>query len=503
MLVIETTKMKNVFLIFPHQLFRDISNIESNSKIYLIEEVLFFHQYKFHKQKLVFQRASMQAYKKYLQEKNFEVEYVESTDTLSDIRILLSELLKNGVREMSYYDVCDQWLEKRISNSIKNQDVKIKVFESKLFINSRAEIKAYFRDKKKFSQTHFYIAQRKKNNLLTDTQNRPLNGKWTFDVENRSKYPKAKIPPKLLKVELNEFYKEAINYVETNFASNYGVIDTNYIYPVTYKESEAWIEDFFKNRFADFGLYEDAIVQSEVVLNHSLLSLILNVGLIEPMEIINQAIKHYKQGTIPFNSLEGFIRQILGWREFIRAVYILRGGYQRKRNFWDFKRQIPKSFYIGQTNILPIDTTIKKLLKTGYNHHIERLMILSSFMLLCEFNPDKVYKWFMEMYIDAYDWVMVPNTYGMGQFADGGLMSTKPYISGSNYIVKMSDYKKDGSWGNIWDSLFWRFIDKHRDFLSQNPRLNMMVQMYDKFDILKKAELNKIADHFLSTLYKN
>ena len=191
--------------------------------------------------------------------------------------------------------------------------------------------------------------------------------------------------------------------------------------------------------------------------------------------------------------------QILGWREFIRGIYFAKSVEERTKNYWNFKRKIPNSFYDGSTNILPVDICIKKILKTGYAHHIERLMIIGNFMLLCEFNPDEVYRWFMEMFIDSYDWVMVPNVYGMSQFADGGLMSTKPYISGSSYILKMSNYKK-GEWTNIWDSLFWNFIDKRRDFFIKNPRMRMLVSNFDKMDSNKKKELLETADNFLQNL---
>ena len=165
----------------------------------------------------------------------------------------------------------------------------------------------------------------------------------------------------------------------------------------------------------------------------------MNVGFISPNKVISRSIDFSNKNNIPINSTEGFVRQILGWREFIRGVYISKGSYERSLNFWKFKRKIPVSFYTGNTGIEPIDISIKKVLKTGYLHLIERLMVLGNFMLLCEFDPDEVYRWFMELFIDSYDWVMVPNVYGMSQFADGGLMSTKPYISGSNYIYKMSD----------------------------------------------------------------
>ena len=225
----------------------------------------------------------------------------------------------------------------------------------------------------------------------------------------------------------------------------------------------------------------------------------LNTGLLTPQFIVDEALQYASNHEIPINSLEGFIRQIIGWREFIRAVYELKGKEERTKNYWGFTRKIPASFWNGTTGIEPVDNTIKKVLATGYCHHIERLMVLGNFMLLCEFDPDDVYRWFMELFIDAYDWVMVPNVYGMSQFADGGLMATKPYISGSNYLMKMSDYKK-GEWQNVWDGLFWRFMHTHRTFFLKNPRLGMLVRSFDKMpDIKQKAHLNNAAQ-FLNSL---
>jgi deoxyribodipyrimidine photolyase-related protein len=189
----------------------------------------------------------------------------------------------------------------------------------------------------------------------------------------------------------------------------------------------------------------------------------------------------------------------MGWREFIRAVYELKGREERTKNYWGFTRKIPPSFWTGTTGIEPIDRTIIKVLETGYCHHIERLMVLGNFMLLCEFDPNEVYRWFMELFIDAYDWVMVPNVYGMSQFADGGLMATKPYISGSNYLMKMSDYKK-GDWQPVWDGLFWRFMHVHRDFFLQNPRLGMLVRTFDKMDINKQKAHIENAEKFIKSL---
>jgi deoxyribodipyrimidine photolyase-related protein len=277
----------------------------------------------------------------------------------------------------------------------------------------------------------------------------------------------------------------------------------NQFYPTNHAEAELWLTQFLEQRLVHFGEYEDAFSKdpNQHFLFHSVLSPLLNVGLLSPKQIIDQTLEYANNHEIPLNSLEGFIRQILGWREFIRVIYKREGSFQRNSNFWNFSRQIPPSFYTGNTGIEPIDNVIQKALKTSYSHHIERLMIVGNFFLLCEFNPNAVYQWFMEMYIDAYDWVMVPNIYGMSQFADGGLMTTKPYFSGSNYIVKMSDYKKgDGHWQVIWDALFWRFINRHRTFLQQNPRLGMLIITFDKMPTEKQDLHLSIAEDFLKKL---
>jgi deoxyribodipyrimidine photolyase-related protein len=193
----------------------------------------------------------------------------------------------------------------------------------------------------------------------------------------------------------------------------------------------------------------------------------------------------------------------LGWREFIHGVYLHAGSKQRTRNFWGFERAMPPSFYNASTGIEPVDHSIRSLLQNAYNHHIERLMVLSNFMLLCEIHPDAVYRWFMEMYIDAYDWVMVPNVYGMGQFADGGLMSTKPYLSSSNYILKMSNFRADPSWTEPWDALYWRFMSTHREFFLRNPRSAMMIRQWERKDPAQQQILLERAELFLNRLHGN
>ncbi len=495
----EIKKMNVIAIVFPHQLFEEHPALLNTRPVYLIEEFLFFKQYNFHKQKLVFHRASMKAYQTYLQNKGYEVRYIEAKEKIADVRNLLPFLKKNGVSEIHYSDVTDNFLEKRIKRHASLLKIEIKKYDSPLFILNRNEVDDYFLNKKRFFQADFYTKQRKQFKILVDEKLQPVGGKWTFDAENRLKYPKGKKPPVVQFPDLNEYWIEAIAYIEKNFHSNYGEISNSFIYPTTFTESRAWLKQFLKNRFSEFGEYEDALVKDESILHHSVLTPMLNVGLLTPQKILDQAIAFADDNKIPLNSNEGFIRQILGWREFIRGVYEAKGTQERTTNYWKFKRKIPPSFWDGTTGILPVDSTIKKVLATGYCHHIERLMVLGNFMLLCEFDPDEVYRWFMELFIDAYDWVMVPNVYGMSQFADGGLMATKPYISGSNYLMKMSDYEK-GDWQPIWDGLFWRFMHKHRDFFLTNPRLGMLIKTFDKMPEEKQEKYIQIAHAYLKKL---
>jgi deoxyribodipyrimidine photolyase-related protein len=491
--------MSKITLIFPHQLFEKPASLMKGQPVYLVEEYLFFKQYKFHKQKLVFHRASMKAYQQFLEGKGYQVTYIEAKEIIADTRSLLPFLKQKGVTEIHYADVTDYLLEKRISEYSFRLKIKTSKYDSPLFLLTAKQVGEYFASKKRFFQTDFYTKQRKHFKILVDAKLDPQGGKWTFDSENRLKYPKGKKPPEVKFPKSNEHWKEATTYVQKNFSSNYGEISDSHIYPTTFPESRAWLKQFLQKRFAEFGDYEDALVTKESILHHSLLTPMLNVGLLTPYEILDEAVAYATENKIPLNSCEGFVRQILGWREFIRGVYQAKGTQERTTNYWKFKRKIPATFWNGTTGIAPIDETIKKVIATGYCHHIERLMVLGNFMLLCEFDPDEVYRWFMELFIDSYDWVMVPNVYGMSQFADGGLMATKPYISGSNYLMKMSDYTK-GDWQPIWDGLFWRFMHVHRDFFLKNPRLGMLVKMFEKIPKEKQEKHLQTADSFLLRL---
>jgi len=488
-----------VSIILPNQLYKDHPAIHHKRPVYLLEEWHFFNQYQFHKEKLVLHRASMKFYEQFLIEQGVVVHYIESNKIQNKCELLIEQLHSNKVKQIHIVDPVDNWLLEKIKSSCKKYGIELTIYDNPNFLNTINQVGDFFSKKKTYFQTDFYTWQRKTRNILLEKDGKPLGGKWTYDADNRSKFPKKEAAPKLPSAPPNNYISEAVSYIQKNYPNNYGSVNEHHLFAINFDDTEKWLEEFLQDRFEKFGIYEDAIVGKELVLHHSVLSPMLNIGLISPQQIIDQAIAFSKKNNIPLNSLEGFVRQIIGWREFIRIVYEREGSKQRTTNYWKFTRKIPASFWKGTTGITPIDITIKKVLATGYCHHIERLMVLGNFMLLCEFDPNEVYKWFMEMFIDAYDWVMVPNVYGMTQFADGGLMTTKPYISGSNYLMKMSDYEK-GEWQPIWDGLFWRFMHEHRTFFLSNPRIGMLVHTFDKMSTDKQKTHLDNANNYLKEL---
>lgn len=495
-------RMQSVTIIFPHQLFKQHPALAPNRVVYLVEEGLFFTQYRFHQQKLILHRASMKAYQAYLLGLGHTVHYIEAMTPEADCRLLLQQLATAGVQTIHICYLADDWLQQRLTKAALQYGVEQQVYESPNFLNVPAAVAPYFDKKKTYFQTDFYIWQRKQRNILLTPDGKPEGGQWTFDADNRAKWPKDLLAPRIDFEPENEYITEAQQYVATHFAHHYGHTQAPFTsgwYPITFDAAAAWLQNFLQQRFAQFGKYEDAMVAREQVLFHSALTPMLNIGLLQPQQVLDAALSYAQQHPVPLNSVEGFVRQIMGWREFIHLVYVREGGKQRSTNYWGFTRKIPPSFWNGTTGIVPVDTVIKKILQTGYCHHIERLMVLGNFMLLCEFDPDEVYRWFMELFIDSYDWVMVPNVYGMTQFADGGLMTTKPYISGSNYLFKMGDWPK-GDWTAVWDGLFWRFMHTHRHFFAQNPRLGMLLGSWDKMEAAKRTAHLANAEKYLAQL---
>ena len=472
--------MKEIALIFPHQLFEHHPSLVQGREVWLVEEYLFFRKCRFHIQKLILHRASMKAYEALLTKRGHTVKYIESTD-LTTRSSLAKKIDKAGIQKVHMCELVDDWLTRAINSAV----AKCVWYETPMFMTSVADYTAFFAKQKKPFMKTFYEWQRKRLAILMDKSGKPVGGMYSFDTENRKKLPRAYQEPNIPDFTKKDtvYVDEARTYVTTYFKKSYGNIGS-FVYAITHKSAQEALQDFVAHRLQDFGIYEDAITSIHQTLNHSVLSPYLNIGLLTPHECVQAVLSAYEQGKAPLNSVEGFIRQIIGWREFIRVMYMLHGRTTRTKNFWNHTKLLDESWWQGITGILPIDNAIKNCLGSAYNHHIERLMIIGNYMLLSEIHPREAYIWFMEMYIDAYDWVMVPNVYGMSQFADGGIFATKPYISGSNYIIKMSDYKK-GAWSEDWDKKFWQFLEKHEVFFMKNIRMRMLLQAR-KNRLLKK-----------------
>lgn len=482
--------MADITLIFPDQLFLRHPCIASRRQIYLAEEFLFFKVQPFHKQRLILLRSAMQRYDEMLRKNHFDVIYIPSKE-LSCRGSLFDIIGKKHIKNIHLCEFTDEWLYHDLIIGAEKYGWKIHFYPSPGFICSNEELKTFFVNKMHFSMAQFYAYQRKSKNILMEGQ-RPIGGKYSFDTDNRKKIPKSLTIRPTIFPHNDSNTEKIIAEVEREFTDAIGD-GSPFFYPTTHHEARRALDLFLKDKLIFFGAYQDAIQKEESFLFHSVLSPVLNTGLLTPQEVIQSALNQSKKHFVPLNSLEGFLRQIIGWREFVRASYLLKGSYQRSKNFFHHHHTIPKKFWDGATGILPVDTVIQRTLKTGYCNHIERLMVLGNFLLLTETSPDEIYRWFMGYFVDAYDWVMVPNVYGMSQYADGGIIVTKPYISSSNYILKMSNYPK-GEWTEIWDGLFWRFVHKHRSLFSSNNRTLNLIQIINKneeniFQKIRKAEL--------------
>jgi deoxyribodipyrimidine photolyase-related protein len=485
-----------ISLLLPHQLFYPNPALSKSRPVVIARDPLFFkdkeHTAIYHKQKILLHLMSTESYCQELKSYGYRVSILDENQIMTP-NYYENYLKENNITEVHYIEPHDYIVEKRLVYGLKKLDIKFHRHETPGFINTKDEINEYFSTKKKLFLSSFYQGERKKLNILVDSEGKPERGKWSFDSENRKKLPKKIDIPSLHKQKYDKsIHQNSLKHISDNYGKNYGGLDS-FNYPVNREQAKQSLFFFLENRFKNFGAYEDAISTEHRFIFHSVLSPALNIGLLTPMEVINTSIEYANENDIPINSLEGFIRQIIGWREFIRGVYQTKGSYQRNSNYWNFTKKIPSSFYKGNTGIKPVDDTIKNVMKNAYGHHIERLMILGNIMCLLRYDPNDIYKWFMELFIDSYDWVMVPNIYGMSQFADGGLMSTKPYISGSNYILKMSDYKK-GEWSLVWDALYWNFIRDFRSFFEKNPRMSMMTKLYDKKSSDQKISYDQVIN---------
>jgi deoxyribodipyrimidine photolyase-related protein len=410
------------FLILPHQLF-DKKYLPKNFKYTIWEHPQYFTKYNFNQKKLILHRASMKSYYEYLQKNKFNVEYFE-----------FSQLPK--LTKYSLFDPIDKL-------ELKG---KYTLFESPNFLISKEVHEEYREKTQNFIFHNFYMWNKKKLDIIPKLKSQ--------DKDNREKLPNDEDIPDLLKVK-SPFINEAIKYVKKNFSSNYGNTK-DFNFPINHSQARKWLKDFLQNKFKKFGVYEDAIHTDEDYIYHSILSTSINIGLLNPLEIITEVEKYKK--TVPINSYEGYIRQLF-WREYQRYCYIY-FDFENK-DYFKNKKSLTKKWYNGSLGIDPVDDCIKKGFKNGYLHHIERLMIIGNYMNISEIKPMDGFRWFMEFSCDSYEWVMYQNVLEMVFCISGGVTMRKPYISSSKYILKMSNYKR-GDWNKIWDQKYKDYLIKHK-----------------------------------------
>jgi deoxyribodipyrimidine photolyase-related protein len=477
--------MKNYLLILGDQLFENHTLLDKSIPIIMIESTDLTNRYNYHKFKLAYIFTCMREYASQLKIEGYDVFYfsIEENYTFESV------FKKLKVKNIRYLEPTDKNFSiylKKISDKC-NISTQVGATESEMFLTPNTILEEFFtKQKPPYLMHNFYKAQRKRLKLFVDSNNQPYGGKWSFDDQNRSKIPRNHSFPKRLEFE-SEKYNEVKIIIETKFQNNPGKLPELYL-PTNHKSAKLYFDYFLQNHLENFGNYEDAIDNRDAFLYHSVISPLLNNGLLTPSYALARLNKYTSENPDllknSFNSIEGFIRQIIGWREFMWGLYkYVYSSDLTQYNFFDHNKDLPEYFYFKNLSDLqntPLKDAVEKTENYAYNHHIERLMILGNWMTLSEYDPKQCYKWFIEMYIDAYDWVMVGNVYGMGLFADGGIFATKPYISSANYIRKMSHYgvKKPGDWGEIWDTKFWNFLLKHETLFLKNPRMSMLIKSY-------------------------
>ncbi len=445
-----------------------------------------------HIQKVVAFFLAMRSFGQHLEKQGHQVIYLNLDNPKNTQRLTenLEWLINENSIEKFEYQLPDEYrLDKQLKSFCEGLPIESEAFDTEHFLTEREDLKNFFEGKKMLIMENFYRMMRKKYDILMEGSD-PLGGKWNYDHDNRKKMPTSTPIPQVKSFQKS--VKEIVDLLSSNNIKTIGRIDTsNFVWPTTREEGLEQLDYFIKACLPQFGAYQDAMTTKGWSLFHSRISFALNSKLIDPSEVILAVEKVYCENPdyAPLSAIEGFIRQILGWREYMRGIYWRNMPEYADLNFFEHKTKLPSWFWTGETKMKCLSHAINQSLDYAYAHHIQRLMVTGNFALLAGIDPDEVDQWYLGIYIDAIEWVEITNTRGMSQFADGGIVATKPYVSSANYMHKMSHYctqcgydhkKKVGENACPFNSLYWEFLDRNREKLSKNQRMSMIYRIWDK-----------------------
>lgn len=457
---------------------------------------------KHHKKKLVLIFSAMRHFAEELIAAGYTVIYV-TLEQADNSGSFITELQK-FVRQKSISEIfATEPSEYRVMQALKQSQLPLTITADNRFMCSHNQFADWAASRKQLRMEYFYRSMRLWHNILIDN-NKPEGGKWNFDQANRQPPPKDTIIPEPFKVMPDQITKAVMQMVTTEFADHFGDVEP-FWFAVTREDAKKALTYFIDNNLANFGKYQDAMLTDEPWMYHSHISFYLNIGLLLPKECIAAAVAAYKQGLAPINSVEGFVRQILGWREYVRGIYWLKMPEYKQENFLKANKNLPDFYWTGNTNMHCLAQSVAQTKKYAYAHHIQRLMILGNFALIYGVNPNELNEWFWIVYADAFEWVELPNVSGMVLFADGGYLASKPYAAGGSYINKMSDYCKNchykvklktGPDACPFNYLYWDFLARNKELLSNNPRLAMIYNVYHKMSDQQKTDIGSSAKNF-------
>lgn len=457
------------------------------------------------KQRTVLFLSAMRHFKLYLLSQDYTVEYFDISQKYPSFSKSLDTLLEQSkFKTLRCVLPGDERVRLELKAWCKSNNIEFEVLADQHFITQKGAFKKWIKDKKQPRMEYWYRQLRKECQILLDDKGKPVGGKWNYDGDNRQSFGKEgpKDLPENIKFEhhKDDIYTQVIKDVEEHLPDLYGNLK-EFNWPLNRQQALTQLDDFIKNRLQCFGDYQDAMWQDQAFLFHSLLSSSLNLKLLNPIEVIQAAEKAYKDNKVPLNAVEGFIRQILGWREYVRGLYWLQKDDWLDMNFLQAQNKLPNFYWHAKTDMNCMAQSLSQVVDYGYGHHIQRLMVTGLFSLIYGVKPQEIEQWYLAMYVDAIAWVEQPNTFAMSQYADGGFLASKPYIASGNYINRMSNYCKhckykynqaSGEKACPFTTFYWDFVNQHQDHLSQNPRLGMQVKNW-----LNKSteEQKQISEH--------